>query len=354
MFILATFSLLALVISLINFWTIRTVKNQPAVINKKVSILIPMRNEAKNVTGCVDSIINQLGLTNFEIIALDDQSTDGTSIELQKYKEIKVLAGANLPQDWLGKLWACHQLSQAASGEILVFLDADVRLKENAIASSIAAMQDWDFISPYPKQLSIGLFERIFQPLLHWSWFSSVPLVISQKFGIKSMAVANGQFFIVSKNAYEKSGGHQKIKKEVLDDLELSRSLLSAGYKGGVAEGGLISECLMYRSLPELISGYRKSLWKAFGGAFPSVLVTALLLLTGVFTFISAISGSKVAALAFISIYLSRIISSLKSGESTTAAIFHPIAILIFTYITINSWIGRATGTLTWRDRVIS
>ena len=236
----------------------------------------------------------------------------------------------------------------------MVFLDADVRLTENAVASTINKMGSWAFISPYPKQLSIGIPEKIFQPLLHWSWLASVPLFIAQKFGIKSMSVANGQFFVVNKAAYELCGGHEKIKDEVLDDLALARSLLSAKFKGGVVEGSQIATCTMYANFSQLIQGYQKSLWKAFGGFVGNIFALALLISTGVISFVAAVGGSKFAALSFIFIYLSRIISSIRSGESTSTAIAHPIAVLIFTYINFKSWIGKVRGNLIWRDRVIS
>ena len=354
MLIIFIFSATALFLTIFNSLTMRVVKNQQSHVSGKVSILIPMRNEEINVVGCLDSIINQKGLTDFEIIVLNDHSTDSTASKLAAYPQINLVEGAPLPNGWLGKVWACHQLSQTATGEILVFLDADVRLTENAIASAISKMGNWSFISPYPKQFSIGLPEKIFQPLLHWSWLSSVPLLISQKFGIKSMSVANGQFFVVDKKAYEGCGGHLKIKGEVLDDLALSKSLLKSGFKGGVAEGGKVASCTMYATFNQLIKGYQKSLWSAFGGVVGSIFVSLLLLATGVITFVFALAGSKLAAISFLFIYLSRLISSLRSGESAITAIAHPIAVLIFTYINIYSWIGKVSGNLTWRDRVIS
>jgi len=353
MLIIFIFSATALFLTIFNSLTMKVVKNQQSHVSGKVSILIPMRNEEINVVGCLDSIINQKGLTNFEIIVLNDHSTDSTASKLTAYPQIKLIEGSPLPDGWLGKLWACHQLSQVATGETLVFLDADVRLTENAVASAVTKMGKWSFISPYPKQFSIGLPEKIFQPLLHWSWLSSVPLLIAQKFGIKSMSVANGQFFVIDKKAYESCGGHLEIKGEVLDDLALSKSLLNSGFKGGVAEGGKVASCTMYSTFNQLIKGYQKSLWSAFGGIIGSIFASILLLATGVITFVFALTGSKLAAISFLFIYLSRIISSLRSGESAITAIAHPIAVLIFLYINIYSWVGKISGNLTWRDRVI-
>jgi len=354
MLFLVTICTLSLFLALLNFFTIRTVKNKANLINQKVSILIPMRNEVNNAADCITSILTQQGLTNFEVIVLDDASTDGTNEVLKNISGIKLLTGEPLPQGWLGKVWACHQLSQAATGEILVFIDADVRLKEHAIASSIAKMGDWDFISPYPRQLSSGFIERIFQPFLHWSWFASVPLVIAQSMKIKSMVVANGQLLIIKRSAYLTSGGHQKIKSQVLDDLELARELITSGFKGGVAQGAQISSCLMYQSAPAMFAGYRKSLWRAFGGLPGSILATALLLSTGVFSLVFAIAGSTIAGVSFGLILATRLLSSIKAKESLLTLIWHPLAVLIFVGILTYSWVGKFSGKLSWRDRVIS
>lgn len=356
LFIVALFiiALLAFLLSLLNFFTIRTVKNTPAGINKKVSILIPMRNEVANAKECVTALIDQKGLLDFEIIVLDDDSTDGTSQVLSQFTEIKIIKGLPLPQGWLGKIWACHQLSEQSTGEIMVFLDADVRLQEHAVASAISKMGAWDFISPYPRQLSVGLLESIFQPLLHWSWFASVPLFATQRFRVKSMVVANGQFLIIKKVAYQAAGGHEKIKNEVLDDLELAKLLVAHGSQGDVAEGAEVATCLMYRSPMQLVLGYQKSLWRAFGSLGGSVFVALLLLVTGVLSLLLAISGSVLAAVAFILILGSRTLSSVRAKESISKVFWHPVAVLIFVGILTYSWIGKYRGTLKWRDRVIS
>jgi glycosyltransferase involved in cell wall biosynthesis len=354
MSLLLAISTLAFLLSLLNFISIRTVLNKPTTISKKISILIPMRNEAQNARDCITTLFAQKGLIDFEIIALDDESTDGTSQILSEFPSIKVLKGQALPQGWLGKNWACHQLSHAATGEILVFLDADVRVREHAVASAIHQMGNWDFISPYPRQLSVGFIESIFQPLLHWSWFASVPLIISQRFKVKSMVVANGQFLVINKASYLVAGGHEEVKDEVLDDLELAKSLVANGFQGNVAEGSDVADCLMYRTPKELISGYQKSLWRAFGGLMGSIFVALLLLSTGVLTLILAIAGSVLAAVSFILILASRLLSSLRAKESISKALWHPLAVLIFVAILIYSWIGKYRGSLKWRDRVIS
>jgi len=241
-------SSLALALVIFNSLTIRVIKNSPNKVAGTVSVLIPMRNEEENVKPCLSSILQQKGLENLEVLALDDGSTDNTFNEIKAFPSVQLISGETLPDKWLGKLWACQQLAEKSIGDYLVFVDADVRLSDYAVANSISKMGNWDFISPYPRQLTSGFVQKIFQPLLQWSWLASVPLLIAQKFSIRSMAVANGQFLIIKRDAYFQSGAHAGIKAEVLDDLMLARNLLKQGYKGGVAEASKIASCHMYKN----------------------------------------------------------------------------------------------------------
>jgi hypothetical protein len=245
-------------------------------------------------------------------------------------------------------------LANASTGEYLVFIDADVRLSNNAIASAILKMEKWDFISPYPKQIATGFIQRLFQPLLQWSWLASVPLLISQKLGIKSMAVANGQFLVIKKSAYVKSGGHESIKSEVLDDIMLARQLLTYGFSGGVAEASQVASCQMYKTAGALVNGYRKSLLNAFGSILGTIVAIIILLLSSVAPFIAALFGSKIGFISFGLIVLSRVLSSIRTGSIPNTAILHPLAIVFLISLIIYSWIGKLTNTLTWRDRKLS
>lgn len=346
-------SSISLLLVIINSFTIKVIRNLRVDIPDKISVLIPLRNEQKNAKDCISGVINQKGLRNLEIIALDDESSDNTLSILQSFSNIKVITGQPLPKDWIGKLWACHQLVQQSSGEYLVFIDADVRLSQNAIASSISAMKGWDFISPYPKQIVIGFIQRIFQPLLQWSWLASVPLFISQKFSIKSMAVANGQFLIIKRSAYLASGGHQAIKGEVLDDLMLARKLLDHGFKGGVAEASQIAQCKMYNTPKELFLGYQKSLYKAFGSIFSTLVVITILFMTGIIPLLAALFGSKLALLTFFIVFMGRCISSLRTGGIPNTALLHPLAISLLIFLIAYSWYGKISKSLIWRGRGI-
>jgi hypothetical protein len=168
------------------------------------------------------------------------------------------------------------------------------------------------------------------------------------------MAVANGQFLIIKRDAYFQSGAHAGIKAEVLDDLMLARNLLKNGYRGGVAEASKIATCHMYKNSMDLLKGYQKSLWKAFGSIPGTILAITLLILTGIIPIVAASLASATGLIAFGLITLSRIISSLRTGSLPNTAIFHPFAIFILLGLILFSWYGKLTNTITWRYRTVN
>ena len=349
----------AWVMTVFNALTMRVVRRSDAeLVEASVSILIPMRNEESNVDVVIPTVLAQQLLSRSEVLVVDDHSTDATFEKLSQYpeKSVRVIRSGELLPGWLGKPNACRQLAEVASGKFLVFVDADVVLDQQAIAAAICNMQrwDWDFISPYPHELVGSLAERLIQPLLQWSWMASVPLRLAEKISSRSMTIANGQFFVVKRSAYTSIGGHSSIKAKVLDDLELARALKSAGFRGGVAEGSQVAHCRMYSSARELNSGYTKSLWTAFGGVPGTVLAIALLLWTGLFPILLAISGSPWGWSAFLAIWSSRLITAVRTRSSAFTAILHPLSTIYLIFLIGLSWRQKSQGKLQWRDRLIS
>lgn len=343
------FCAIALIITVVNVINMRVVGLKGVTtIGESVDVLIPMRDEEDNVEGSLKSTLNSELLEASSVYVLDDGSTDQTGKLISEFK-VNKLTGTELPAGWLGKVWACHNLSKAGSGKYLVFLDADVRLHPYAIASAITRMNKfgWDFISPYPRQIAGSFLEKLIQPLLQWSWLASVPLRLAEKFPNRSMTIANGQFFIVKRSAYEEAGGHAAIPGEVLDDLELARLLISKGFKGGVADGSAVASCRMYKTNSQLIDGYTKSLWKAFGGQFGTVVAIILLFFTGISPYLG------IGAPATF-IFLSRFLAAIKTRSNPAYAFLHPISIVILLYLITLSSIRKSRGTLIWRGRTIS
>ena len=357
MIFLLILTAIPLLFTVSNSLSMRVVRSKLAdKVEASVSILVPMRDEERNVDEVISSLLASTHLAQSELVVLDDHSTDSTAALLEKYPDITVHSGIDLPADWLGKNFACHQLVTHSSGEYLVFVDADVRLAPNAIAASISCMNSlgWEFISPYPRQKAETFLERLIQPLLQWSWLSSVPLRFAERGKFPSMIIANGQFMIIKRNAYIQSGGHKAIRGEVLDDLELARLLTKSGFTGGVADGSEVAACRMYQSGAELTAGYTKSLWRAFGSASGSLLTSAYLFATGVLPLILALSGFRAAWIGYFLVVISRYVSSLRTRSNPSAALLHPLSILSLIALIAWSWQKKLTHQLVWRGRSVA
>ncbi len=344
-------------ITLLNFVSIRRLSPSDAAITSKVSILIPMRNEERNVEGSIESAVSQHGLLDFEVLVLDDQSEDRTfdianSLK-SKFTNLRLSKGGDLPVNWLGKNYALHTLSKEATGEYLVFLDADVRLNPTAIASAIKELEarGWSYISPYPKQLVKGFLANLVQPLLQWSWFSTLPLRAAEKSLLRSTVVANGQFFIARSDAYRNSGGHIEIKGEVLDDLELARLMRKAKFRGSVVDGSRISNCQMYENGSELIAGYEKSQWRAFGGFSGAALGALFLFLTSIYPAILIVSDIQLGIFLYSLIISTRLLAAIRTDSVKWSAPLHPLAIAIWIYLIFRSILLKKKNSLYWRGR---
>jgi glycosyltransferase involved in cell wall biosynthesis len=318
-------------------------------------VLIPVRNEAENIVELIDCLTKQSHLSSLEIIFIDDSSTDSTNKLLKtavsEGAPIKIVSAPVLPNGWLGKPWALQQGYLIARGEIIVTLDADVRLLPTAIAQTVAMLGARDFISAYPKQVAITFTERLVQPLLQWSWMTTVPLRIAERSSRTSLAVANGQFFVVKKEALDHVSGFQGIATEVLDDMKLARALISSGAHGGVADGSKLAQTRMYKNFAEIKAGYGKSLWSAFSNPLGATLAIAFIFLTGIAPVLMLISGDPIGLFTYLLIVLTRLLSAQRSGGRLLDSLLHPISSAILIYLIIYSW--RMRGKVQWKGRTL-
>jgi cellulose synthase/poly-beta-1,6-N-acetylglucosamine synthase-like glycosyltransferase len=344
------------IISIINFFTIRR-PHKTGVVTEFVSVIVPLRNEADNIPGLVNSLLSQNSLTNVEYLFLNDNSEDESfdllTSALSGFENAKVIQGSSMPHGWIGKTWALQQLLELSRGEIIVSIDADVRLTPDAINESITLMKSrrLDFLSPYPRQITHTLGERFIQPLLQWSWMSTLLLGIAEKASFSSMAVANGQFFIVRKSALAVAGGYESVKADVLDDVFLARRLLKTGSHGVVVNGASIAECRMYSSWSEIEAGYGKSLRHAFGSPFGSLWAIFFIFLTGIAPLIFALMGSVWGWLALAFIIATRMMSASRARTRIIDSLFHPISSTLLIYLIFYSYLMR--GDIQWKGRPV-
>jgi Glycosyltransferase like family 2 len=351
--------------ALVNLRGLRQPVADPPPVAERVSLLLPVRDEATRAGTCVKALLAQENLPDVEILVLDDSSTDGTADEVRLAAagdpRLRLLADApdaadraEPPDGWLGKAWACHRLAEAATGTVLVFVDADVLLAPTAVAATVGLLRTagLDLVSPYPRQLAGSVAERLVQPLLQWSWLTTVPLGVAERSGRASLAVANGQLLAVDTGAYRRAGGHGAARSAVLDDVELLRSIKRSGGRGTVADGTAIASCRMYDGWACLEAGYTKSLWSAFGSPGGAGVVLAGLTLAYVVPFVAALRGSRTGAVGYAAAVVGRAaVARRVGGRVWPDSLAHPVSIGALVLLTGRSLAARRAGTLTWKGR---
>ena len=180
---------------------------------------------------------------------------------------------------------------------------------------------------------------------------STIILRLAEKKPQPSTAVANGQFFIVRKSALDAVGGFQTVQNQILDDIEIARSLIKSGFRGVVTEGAEIAHTRMYQNFSEIREGYGKSLHKAFGGKVGAVVASTFIAMTGILPFIFALRGSLIATITFLLIAFTRALSALRAKSNPLFALLHPISSALLIYLIAYSW--RKRGTVQWKGRTV-
>ena len=365
---------LALAGAATTIWNIRTLRRPmraPRVVDERVSVLVPARDEGLHIGDCLRSLVAQRGVETMDILVLDDGSIDDTAAQVRMVitesagtQRIRLIPGGDGPpaSGWLGKPWACHRLAGMALGDVLVFIDADVVLEPDAIASTVALLRDdqLDLVSPYPRQLARTPIERLVQPLLQWSWLSTQGLRSSEEKGRSSTVVANGQLLAVDAATYRRAGGHEAAPMDVLDDMALGRSVRRAGGRTAIADGSAIATCRMYDSRGELVEGYTKSLWSAFGSPAGAAVIVGAMNLAYVLPPVVAVLSRdartrRMGRIGYVAGVTGRVVSARATrGRALPDAFAHPASILAFSVLVAESLRRRRFGLLTWKGRSLT
>jgi chlorobactene glucosyltransferase len=343
----------------------------------RVSILVPARNEALNIGPCVRSLLAQ-DYPNCEVIVLDDHSTDGTGDILRGLGLTengtfqRVINGAQLPPGWTGKGWACHQLSQQATGEFLFFTDADTEHAPGTVSAAVGSAQKYraDLLSAWPRLVTVTLGEQLIIPMIlvagltlypHWlvlllQKYPQFAARVPQKWR-RPLGAANGQFMFFSRAGYERLGGHAAVHDHVVEDVALGRAVTSRMAEGMRllnCESLAFSTCRMYRSFAESWAGFTKNLRPAFEKSLAAFLTLGLWHLCGwLLPFVFAIFSPRPLVFAQIAvIYAIRIILTLRFRTSWLGCILHPLGQALCLGIGLNSWLRSARGGVNWKGRV--
>lgn len=324
----------------------------------KVSILIPARNEADNIVELLTSIREQ-DYTNYEVIVLDDNSSDETFALAEAFcvhhQNFKVVKGQQLPPNWLGKNFACHQLAEHATGNYLLFIDADETINRGLINSLIARTETGNLalLSVFTNQVMLSLGERLTVPLMHFILLNLLPLRLVKLSPNPAFAAASGQCMFFNAHNYSENQWHEKVKGQVVEDVEIMKRVKLEKFNAeAILANGLIY-CRMYKGLNESIAGFSKNLLAGFGNNILILLFYQLLVTIGPVILILNFNVTLLV-LPLTLIILSRIMISYLSEQNVLVnLILHPFQMLFFLIISLISIKKHIFKTGTWKGRTI-
>ncbi|WP_423149568.1 glycosyltransferase [Rubrolithibacter danxiaensis] len=352
------FLILRFTIALFNFISNPKLTYSLKHYDEQVSILIPVRNEAPNIFNLLNSIKNQ-SYSNYEVIVLDDGSTDNSYAVASEFadsdKRFRVLRGKELPEDWLGKNYACYQLAQEARGKYLMFIDADEEIKEGLINNSVHRMKinRIALLSLFANQKMETVGEKLVVPLMHLLLLYLLPLRLVKLSSNPALAAASGQFMLFDAEVYQKEQWHLKVKSKVVEDIEIMKCVKRSGYTGEALLANGYIFCRMYTDYKEAINGFSKNLLAGFGYNVAALVCYLLLVMLGP-VFIFFYLNLTLLSFLITLIILTRLLVSLQSGQSILQNIvFHPLQMVSLIIISVVSVKKYLTKTTTWKGRTI-
>jgi chlorobactene glucosyltransferase len=336
-----------------------------------VSVIVPARNEAATIRTLLGSLL----ATRYhpvEIVVVDDRSTDDTAAVVGTVSDprLRLIRGDELPQGWYGKPWACYQGFRAARGSLLLFTDADTHHHPELLGRAVGALsqQGAGLVTVSPLQRCVTFWERVVMPQI---WFLLAlryhPPAVNRGRQERDV-IANGQFILTTRQAYEAAGTHKVVSQEVAEDLALAQAYLRRGLKLHFAFAERLMETRMYQNLAQLIEGWSKNIYLGGRRSFPGqpllqALVPLMLTVAMLFwlappilllcsTFIGGLRD--VAGAAIIASAASTLFWMLMCRQMQIPAIYgagYPLGALMALYIVARStW--RGSRRVEWRGRV--
>lgn len=329
-----------------------------------ISILVPARNEEKDINKCLYSLIQQT-YSKIEIIVYDDDSTDNTykivNKLAKKYKQLHIIQGGLLPDGWTGKNYACFQLALHAKGKWLLFTDADTIHHPEAVTAivKLAEQEDARLVSLLPFLICNSWSEKIFMPIIHFAFLTFIPLGLINRQNDRRLSAAIGPFMLFNSKFYQQIGGHKSVKSEIVDDLAIAKVTKENGGKIAFIDGSELVRVRFYENWQQIWHGFSKNSFGAFEYSIP---LFVLALLFGYFLFIHPYlillygfycqSISQIAILQVGLITFTRLILAYRFKTSYVSAFLHPIAIGMGYIILINSfYLWFTKGTVAWKER---
>lgn len=323
-----------------------------------ISVIVPARNEEVSLGACLESLGHQTGVS-FEVIVVDDGSTDRTAEIARSFPGVSVLKAPPVPAGWTGKNNAVVTGARSARGEWLLFTDADTVHLPSSLSRAISEAREHraSLLSYSPEQEVHGFWEKAVMPVIFAELAGTYqPSRVSDP--ASPLAAANGQYLLVSREAYEAVGGHAAVAGDLLEDVALARAMKQAGYRILFRFGRDAVRTRMYRSFSQLREGWTKNLALLFPSAarlaalrFAEFLLVAGALAFAVITWRSIPLTASVlilAAFGLYSLFLRRILKAHFAWDSTLLAFF---GLPVFSYLLLRSRLSYEKGSVVWKGR---
>ena len=342
--------------------------------NPKVSIILPARNEEEFIRKCLDSLVKQ-DYENYEIIVIDDSSEDKTGKIIleyaKKYPKIIPVSAKPKPDGWMGKNWACMEGYTKATGELLLFTDADTKHAENVITLAVSHLNSFelDALSAIPKMLTFDFWTNITLPMIS-TFLHTRFSALNVNNPAKKTGYFFGSFFILKKTTYQKVGTHEGVKQEIIEDGALGGKVKDAGYKMKMVRGEHLIEAVWARDKGTLWNALKRLMVPLYlqSGKIAIGIFFAIVFLLFVPFPILAISTSLAiestsakilcitSAIASILIYTGAIIE-VKVGLKLklSYSVFAPLGSLVVVLGFLSGLLqAKRTSAVTWRGRSYS
>lgn len=358
-FILLVLAAIPFLLVLMNLSILRSTPRHAPQGDILVSILIPARNEVKNIGSALDAALGSMGVP-VEILVMDDGSTDETAAIVRAYaardRRVRLLTAPPLEEGWTGKVHACHHLSKAARGTHFLFVDADVRLGSHAAATMAGHAQATDsgLVSAVPRQIMGSLGELLTVPTINLLLLGYLPMGFMRLSRDPGLGAACGQLMLVEREAYHASGGHGAIRSRIHDGIQLARLFRRKGIMTDLLPGEDLATCRMYTGFGEAWVGFAKNAHE--GMATPVALpVWSVLLLGGhvlPFVLLPIAANPPLAGAALLSLATRTLVTS-ATRENAWSIPLHPLTTLVGLAIqwSVLLGIGHARRS-SWKGRL--
>ena len=330
-----------------------------------VSVLIPARNEEANIRATLESVLANRGV-NFEVVVLDDHSTDRTAEIVKQFaaddSRARLELSPPLPVGWCGKQHACHVLAQHANSPLLVFMDADVQLTPDAVQrmTAFGEQNDAMLASGVPRQ-QLGTFsERLLIPQIHFILLGYLPMPLMRWTNRPAFSAGCGQLFIARSEAYKVAGGHARIRTTLHDGIKLPRLFRCAGFKTDLFDATDIASCRMYHSNDETWRGLAKNATEGLAAPGTILPMTTLLFGGQVLPFLLvalspllSVSGLTALVLACACAYVPRLLAVWLFRQPLGSALLHPLGVTLLLVIQWLALVRQLAGKpAVWKGRV--